>query len=117
MENRMCSVKGCEKPPRTRTAQWCPMHYHRWYRHGDPEVSLLGHGFVDFHGYRVVPAPDHPLARKRGDVLEHRKVLFDAIGPGDAALEARMSAQENGWVVRRLRAGVDLCPACREAAA
>lgn len=99
MENRMCSVKGCEKPPRSRTAEWCPMHYHRWYRvpvcftwntgpgvryrHGDPEVSLLGHGFVDFHGYRVVSAPGHPLARKRGDVLEHRRVLFDAIGAGE----------------------------------
>lgn len=35
----------------------------------------------------------------------------------DAALEARMAAQQAGWVVRRLRAGVDLCPACREAAA
>lgn len=83
MENRTCAVKCCAKPPRTRTAEWCPMHYHRWYRHGDPSVTLIGGGFVDFHGYRVIRAPGHPLARKRGDVLEHRKVLFDDIGPGE----------------------------------
>lgn len=78
-----CSVDGCVLPARSRTAEWCEKHYLRWYRHGDPEISLLGHGFVDFHGYRVVSAPNHPLARKRGDVLEHRKVLFDAIGTGE----------------------------------
>jgi hypothetical protein len=83
MENRTCSIRGCPNPPRSARAEWCSKHYFRWYRHGDPEVCLTGHGFVDFHGYRVVGAPGHPLARERGDVLEHRKVLFDVIGPGE----------------------------------
>lgn len=32
--------------------------------------------------YVVAWAPDHPLRGKRGEVLEHRAVLYDAIGPG-----------------------------------
>lgn len=33
-------------------------------------------------GYRRVYAPRHPLAAKDGRVLEHRKVLYDQLGPG-----------------------------------
>lgn len=36
MTDRTCSIDGCEKPPRSGAAEWCPKHYHRWYRHGDP---------------------------------------------------------------------------------
>lgn len=32
MEN--CSIEGCNKPAKTRG--WCPGHYHRWRKHGDP---------------------------------------------------------------------------------
>lgn len=31
-----CAIDGCQKPTRSRTAQWCEMHYHRWYNTGDP---------------------------------------------------------------------------------
>lgn len=31
-----CVIEGCEKPARSSSAEWCKMHYHRWYRHGDP---------------------------------------------------------------------------------
>ena len=36
MPNRTCSIDGCTKPARTKSAELCPMHYHRWYRYGDP---------------------------------------------------------------------------------
>lgn len=29
-----CSIEGCEKPAKKRG--WCPMHYRRWHRYGDP---------------------------------------------------------------------------------
>lgn len=35
------------------------------------------------NGYVTVHAPGHPLARKNGYMMEHRKVLFDAIGGGE----------------------------------
>lgn len=33
-DSRICSIKGCGKPQKTRG--WCRAHYHRWRRHGDP---------------------------------------------------------------------------------
>lgn len=36
MPDRTCSIDGCIKPLRSSGAKWCAMHYHRWYRHGDP---------------------------------------------------------------------------------
>ena len=42
-----------------------------------------GKGWLDSEGYRLVRRPGHPLARRAGAVLEHRAVLFDAIGDGE----------------------------------
>lgn len=39
-----------------------------------------------------------------------------ASDPGQAVTEARMSAQEAGWAVKRGHSGTDRCPACRGAA-
>jgi HNH endonuclease len=33
----ICSLEGCPKAARTRG--YCPMHYSRWFRHGDPTVT------------------------------------------------------------------------------
>lgn len=33
-------------------------------------------------GYRLIYAPQHPLASSVGQVLEHRMVLYDSIGDG-----------------------------------
>jgi hypothetical protein len=32
MDNRTCTVDGCTKPTRTKSADLCKMHYHRQYR-------------------------------------------------------------------------------------
>lgn len=34
---KICSIEGCEKPARRRG--WCDMHWIRWRKHGDPNVS------------------------------------------------------------------------------
>lgn len=40
--------------------------------------------FVNAEGYRVLTGhADHPMAYSTGSVLEHRKVLFDALGYGE----------------------------------
>lgn len=86
MQQRTCTIESCEKPARSAKAEWCKMHYHRWYRHGSvdlvdsviPSVSLG-------RRYKSAYMPAHPLASKHGKVYVHRMVLFDEIGPGPHA--------------------------------
>lgn len=42
-----CSIAGCDRTGRLRRG-WCEMHYARWYRHGDPLISLTSRELV--HG-------------------------------------------------------------------
>lgn len=84
MQNPTCTVPGCDKPARSRKAKLCPMHYHRWYRHGDVHRVAHKTGITASKGrrYRSRYLPDHPLAGKNGNVYEHRAVLYDKLGQG-----------------------------------
>lgn len=78
-----CEIANCDRPSRSRYAGVCEMHYYRERRHGDPLAvrPITGRSTTE-NGYVVVYQPGHPLARSDGWVLEHRVVLFAAIGPG-----------------------------------
>lgn len=83
-----CSIDGCIN--RAKVRGWCGAHYQRWYKSGDtgPAATRVPpgtRGGVSTSGYRRIHRPDHPLAAANGQVLEHRAVLFDAIGPGEHA--------------------------------
>ena len=84
MDHATCTIDGCDKPLRSSGAQWCKMHYHRWYRHGSTDKVAHESGVTASHGrrYKTKRAPSHPLASKHGVVYVHRLVLFDTIGPG-----------------------------------
>ena len=41
MTERICIIPGCDKPSRSKSADWCKKHYHRWYRNGSP-LTLRG---------------------------------------------------------------------------
>jgi hypothetical protein len=80
-----CSVEGCNRPRKSRG--FCGTHYERWRLHGDirPSDSVRiqeGQGSVTFDGYRIFHDRNHPLADKSGQIYEHRKVLYEKIGPG-----------------------------------
>lgn len=81
---RTCSVEGCEKPARSGKAEWCKMHYHRWYRHGSTDAKSTTSGVTASQGrkYRTVSAKGHPVAMRNGRAYEHRVVLYDTIGKG-----------------------------------
>lgn len=87
MTHRTCTIDGCEKPARSRTADWCKMHYHRWYRHGSTDKVATKADVTASLGRRYTRtyAPSHPLANKNGSVYTHRMVLFDEIGYGPHA--------------------------------
>lgn len=76
-----CSVPGCDKPLRSPGADWCAMHYHRWYRHGSVE-KVAAKVRPQFPRYRQTMRHGHPIAGKSGKVYVHRLVLFETIGPG-----------------------------------
>lgn len=85
MENltRTCTIDGCEKPLRSPGADWCKMHYHRWYRHGTTDKVATNIRVGRPRRYRTISAKGHPLAGANGRAYEHRVVLYDAIGPGE----------------------------------
>jgi hypothetical protein len=84
MTNPTCIIDACQKPARSSKADWCKMHYHRWYRHGSTDMVTSASDVSVSLGrrYRVLYLPSHPLAKRGGKVYEHRAVLYDAIGPG-----------------------------------
>ncbi len=84
-----CTYTGCEGVARTRG--WCALHYARWKKHKDPSVVLLH--VTPFTGaaegtrlrikaYWRVKIPNHPMADKKGWVIEHRMLMYDRFGPG-----------------------------------
>lgn len=79
-----CQIDGCAKPARSGRATMCPMHYHRWYRHGDPNKVATGSGITVSKGrrYKSTYKPGHPMASKTGMAWAHRVVLYDTIGYG-----------------------------------
>ena len=45
MNNRTCRVPGCDAPVgRSGAGGWCPRHYQRWRRHGDPQAVARRRG-------------------------------------------------------------------------
>ena len=45
---KICKIEGCERKSRSRG--WCSMHYWRWWRHGNPDITLR-----EMHGYTKHP--------------------------------------------------------------
>lgn len=82
---KMCAVEGCNRPHKARG--YCAAHYKRALAHSHPMADVpirevAGTGFVDGHGYFVVPIPrEHRHlvggATKTG---EHRLVMARHLG-------------------------------------
>lgn len=76
---KKCDVDGCEK--QTKMQKYCPMHYYRVQKYGEPEPKVLkrkAHGNSDWithHGYRMVYSERHGKA-----IMQHRKVMEEHLG-------------------------------------
>lgn len=78
-----CTINDCTQVVKGR--HLCEKHYMRAYRHnGDTSAGegRFGSGYVTTDGYVLIGRKGHPLARAKGQVLLHRVVLYDDIGPG-----------------------------------
>ena len=61
-----CSIDGCSRDRRYAEKGWCQMHYHRWWRHGDP--LFVKEERVAAPTYRAVHMR---LSRKFGPAATH----------------------------------------------
>lgn len=98
MTERTCIIEGCGKPARSAKADWCGMHYHRWYRHGDVHRVAKGIRTSKGRRYTSTIVRGHPLAHADGKVYDHRRVLYDRLGPGTH--ECFWCGTELGWYPR-----------------
>jgi hypothetical protein len=79
---KRCDVDDCDQPARSPTADLCPRHYHRRYRHGDTATVAtlpVGAAVRRDRGYVLVKQPGHSLASQDGWVYQHRLVLWQTL--------------------------------------
>jgi hypothetical protein len=78
----LCIVDGCVNP-RCYKSGICNSCYYRRKRTGTVERRVYRHRSVTTHGYVVlIDTNPHPLKKAGRPLYEHRKVLYDCIGPG-----------------------------------
>lgn len=82
LKTELCAVKTCKRP--TERDIYCNAHYLRVRTHGDPQegrpITVRKGSYIDNRGYVRIPANGHPNGHKNGSMLEHIKVMAEAIG-------------------------------------
>ena len=84
--DRLCSVPGCDR--KSRAHGYCPMHWERVKRHGEPgaadkRIREFGTGGITSQGYVILSGYiDHPNCYKngKGTIMEHVLVMTKKIG-------------------------------------
>jgi len=78
----MCTVDGCSIPARSASSPYCEKHYMRFYRNGTTERKIVASVREHSHGYVLVPASGHFLARGSSHAYQHRLVYHATHGDG-----------------------------------
>lgn len=76
----MCVSEGCPNE-RVYRSGLCNSCYYRKRRTGTTDRRVYAYRSRHSSGYVCIQQSDHPMS-VNGHVFEHRKVLYDAIGPG-----------------------------------
>ena len=75
----ICTIEDCEKTIRYKKRQLCQMHYFRYMRNGQYDLSDRSrHKRKD--GYILITDRDHRLSSKNGMVFEHRAIAYQKYG-------------------------------------
>src|SRR5690606_26602635 len=77
-----CKTEGCDKPAERIGAGLCEACYGRLRRTGSTAKRSPRYRYATRAGYVKLLIPGHPLADSNGLVMEHRKVMYDMLGPG-----------------------------------
>ena len=77
-----CKTEGCDKPAERIGAGLCEACYGRLRRTGSTAKRSPRYRYATRAGYVKLLIPGHPLADSDGLVMEHRKVMYDMLGPG-----------------------------------
>lgn len=72
-----CAVRGCKAEPKSQFLPYCQMHDARLRRHGNLTKKPRAEALIHSHGYRLIIADGHPMARGPR-AYEHRVVYYDA---------------------------------------
>lgn len=77
-----CKIDGCDRECMYQAQQVCQKHYFRFMRYGTYDLTMKPRKKKRDHsaGYVCIFMPEHPLANSRGDVYEHRVVLYEKYG-------------------------------------
>jgi len=98
-----CTVEGCTRPANYKQEMICQMHYFRRMRNGHFGLKQSKYQRLGYHehsnGYRVLIIPGHPLSSSRGEVYEHRSVVFKRHGWGLPPCE--ICGAESDWNTRK----------------
>lgn len=98
----LCTVEGC-KNPRAYKSGICNACYCRVKRTGTLERRVWKRRYLLTNGYVGIGGSQHELTSSNGYLLEHRQVLFDAIGYGPHS--CHWCAKPVDWVKGPLRKG------------
>lgn len=74
MANATCSIEGCSK--RVHTRGWCPMHYQRWRKNGDPLIATL----IPPRPARLCEVEGCERIHHAGGFCSHHYIRFQATG-------------------------------------
>lgn len=80
-----CKVEGCGLRITFKREGVCNKHHYRWKKYGSFDLPPKPFTIQNQGGYLLQLAPGHPMKQRTGRgayVLQHRVVLYDAIGPG-----------------------------------
>lgn len=74
-----CSIEGCLKKANRVQARMCEKHYVRFRRQGHTDDRKILGRYTTTAGYIKLLKPNHPLADSKGQVFEHRYVVYELV--------------------------------------
>ena len=92
-----CKIDGCDRDIMYKSKRVCQKHYFRYMRYGTYELTAKPRKEKRSHssGYVLVFMPEHPLSNSKGELYEHRFVMYEKYG--DEIPNCEFCGAETRW--------------------